>query len=341
MCAKKSNQIVTIGVVIFLLLSNLLIISCGKDSKEHLTPLSFRLKWIVYSSFASHFVALEKGFFKDEGLDLTINPGGPGIDPIRLVVAGEDDVGLAGHEQILIAREQGIPVIAIGEDYVRSGVGFFSLKGSGIKEPKDFEGKKVATLPGTDKHTIYMALMAKMGVDRDKIEEMPVTFSLSLLLNRTVDVLPGFITDQPFVAEEQGIELNIIDPYEYGVRPGGNVYFTSAETLMKKRSKLKGFLRAVLQGIVVADTMPNDQVVDILLKYNNRLDRNAELKVWQASKTILHEHDPQKVGYMSNDKWLGTAEMAKEFGLINEIPPLEKCFTNELVDEIHKEGFPE
>jgi ABC-type nitrate/sulfonate/bicarbonate transport system substrate-binding protein len=58
--------------------------------------ISFRLKWVIYSSFAHHFVALEKGFFKQEKLDVSIRPGGAGLDPIKLVASGADDVGLAG-----------------------------------------------------------------------------------------------------------------------------------------------------------------------------------------------------------------------------------------------------
>src|SRR5438067_1223250 len=98
---------------------------CGRKS-DALQPMSFRLKWFVYSAFASHFVALEQGYYREQGLNLTINPGGPGMDPIRLVATGVDDVGLADYLQIILAREKGIPVVAIGEDYVRSGVGFFS-----------------------------------------------------------------------------------------------------------------------------------------------------------------------------------------------------------------------
>ena len=67
--------------------------------------VSFRLKWVIYSSFAQHFVAMDKGYFKQEGLNVTIQPGGAGIDPIKLVASGADDVGLAGYAQILLARE--------------------------------------------------------------------------------------------------------------------------------------------------------------------------------------------------------------------------------------------
>jgi len=346
----KSKRVLRLALSLTMIAAIIAVSACSKkpanetakrvEGVQETVALSFRLKWLIYSSFASHFVAAERGFFKEEGLDVKINPGGPGMDPIRLVATGADDVGLAGHEQILIAREKGLPVVAIAEDYVRSGVGFFSLKGSGIDGPEDFIGHKVGILPGTDKHTVYEALMAKLDIDRSKIEEVPVGFNLSLLLNGTVEVIPGFVTNQPFVAEEKGKPVNIVDPYEYGVRPGGNVYFTSEETLRTKRSELKGFLRSALRGVVEAQKMGDEEVVDIVLEYNSQLDRDAEVKIWRSTKEILLEKDPSKVGYLIADKWKHTAEISKQYGLIKEIPALERCFTNELVEEIHKEGFP-
>jgi ABC-type nitrate/sulfonate/bicarbonate transport system substrate-binding protein len=313
--------------------------AASKQASKPLTPVSFRLKWLVYSSFASHFVALERGYFEEYGVNVTINPGGPGLDPIKLVATGADDVGLAGYEQILIAREKGIPVVAIGEDYIRAGVAPLALRSSGIKEPKDFVGKKVGILPGTDKHAIYIALMAKCGVDRSKIEEIPIGSDIKLLFSGTIDVFPGFITNQPIVAEEAGYPVNVIDPQAYGVRPGGNVYFTSEATLARKRSALKGFLRAVLKGIIESQKLPNQEVVDIIMKHNDKLNKETELKIWRATKDMLLEKNPTKVGLLYEEKWKETAQMAVDSELIKTVPKLGECYTNDLVKEILDVGL--
>lgn len=345
---KKKNQLfVVLPTALFLFISVIFITPGCKYfqtekeviSQEELSPISFRLKWLIYSSFASHFVALDKNYFVDEGLKVNIEPGGPGVDPIRLVATGTDDVGLAGYEQIIMAREKGIPVIAIGEDYIRSGVGFFSLKSKDILDAQDFIGKKVGILPGTDKYTLYMALMNKLGIDRTQVNEIPVGNNLSLLFNEVVDVFPGFVTNQPFIAEERGMPVNIVDPYDFGVRPGGNVYFTSEETLKNKRSELKSFLKAVIKGIIESQKLSDEAVIDIMLKYNDQLDKNVELKIWKSTKEILLEKDPAKVGFLYQEKWEYTAEISKEYGLIKSIPDIDKCYTNELIEEIHNEGL--
>lgn len=313
--------------------------SGGKPKQGEVQKLSFRLKWFVYSAFASHFVSLETGDYREQGLDVKINPGGPGMDPIRLVATGADDVGLADYLQIIMAREKGIPVVAIGEDYVRSGAGLFALKTSGITKAKDFEGRKVGIMPGTDKHALYLALLKKEGVDRKRITEIPVSFDSTLLLNGTIDVIPGWITKDPFVFEERGAPVNIVDPYDYGIRPGGNVYFTSEETFKKKRDALKRFIRATLKGILDSQKMKDDVVVGMVIKHNERLNKNAELKIWVSTKTVLLEKDPAKVGYMYQKKWEDTAAIGREYGLVEKEVDLSKCSSNDIVEEIHREGF--
>lgn len=304
------------------------------------TPLSFRLKWIIYSSFAHHFVAKEKGYFRKEGLEVEIHPGGAGIDPIKLVAANVDDVGLASYAQILLARSKGVPVVAIGEEYVTSGVIAISLRPSGITSPAHFVGKKVGIIAGSDTGTVYEALMAKQGIDRAQIDEVPIGFDLSVLFNGTVDVSTvAYVTNQPIFAEQKGYPVNIIDPRQYGVNPGGNVFFTSEETLQKKREALRRFLKGALTGIIRAQELEDADVVDIVLKYNEKLNREAELKIWNATKDVLLASDAQQVGMMPRATWERTAQLFHNFGSLEAIPDLEDCYTNELVEEVLEQGL--
>jgi NitT/TauT family transport system substrate-binding protein len=301
--------------------------------------LNFRIKFSIYSGFAPHFVALEKGYYDKQGLKVDIQPGGPGIDPLKIVLTGDADVGLASYDQILLAREKGLPLIAIGEDTTKSGVGFISLASSGIKTPQDFIGRKVGVMPGTDKGTVYEALMSKLGIDRSKIQEIPVQFNLVVLFNRTVEVFPAFISNQPIIARDNGFEVNVIDPDQYGITPGGNVFFTSEETLRKKRDLLEAFLRAELAAIMDSQSMNDGEVVDCVIKYNNQLKRDTEIRIWQATKALILPKDRSTVGIMPREKWEQTAQLFKQAGLLKTTPDFEKCYTNALVEDIHKRGF--
>jgi ABC-type nitrate/sulfonate/bicarbonate transport system substrate-binding protein len=301
--------------------------------------VNFRIKFSIYSGFAPHFVALEKGYYDKQGLKVDIQPGGPGIDPLKIVLTGDADVGLASYDQILLARERGLPLIAIGEDTTKSGVGFISLVSSGIKTPKDFIGRKVGVMPGTDKGTVYEALMSKLGIDRSKIQEIPVQFNLAVLFNGTVEVFPAFISNQPIIAQDNGFEVNVIDPDQYGITPGGNVFFTSEETLRKKRDVLEAFLRAELGAIMDSQSMNDGEVVDCVIKHNNQLKRDTEIKIWQATKALILPKDRSTVGIMPRARWEHTAQLFKQAGLLKSAPDFDKAYTNALVEDIHKRGF--
>lgn len=309
------------------------------SSSDAPPTLNFRLKWLIYSGFTPHFVALEKGYYTAEGLEVRIEPGGPGIDPLRMVLAGEADVGLASYDQILLAREKGLPLIAIGEDTVQSGVGFLSLASSGITKPEDFVGRKVGVMPGTDKGTMYEALMAREGIDRSRITEVPVQFNLAVLFNGTVEVFPAFITNQPIIAKDAGFEVNVIDPSDYGIRPGGNVFFTSEDTLKAKREQLIAFLRAELRAIMDVQSLDAKEAVECVLKHNAQLDLETEIQIWNATKALLSPRDRATVGIMRRETWEHTAELFHETGLLSEIPNLDRCYTNELVEVVHERGF--
>jgi NitT/TauT family transport system substrate-binding protein len=297
--------------------------------------LSFRLKWFVYSSFAHHLVAEDKGLYKEQRLNVTIKPGGANVDPIKTVSLGEDDIGLASYAQILLARQQGIPVVAIAEEYVTSGVVEFSLKKSGITKPEDLIGKKVGIIPGSDTATVYEALMAKQQIDRSKITEVPIGFDLTPLLTGTIDASTvGYISNQPIVVETKGYEVNIIDPHDYGIRPGGNVVFTTEKTLQEKRPALKRFLRAMVEAIELSQQLPNDEVVSMVLKRNPSLEKGSELKVWQVTKDKLLSHDHARTGVMPQETWTQTAEIFNRYGPLKQIPALSSCYTNDLINEV-------
>lgn len=309
-------------------------------TQASIEDVSFRLKWVIYSSFAHHFVAIDKGYFKKEGLNVTIQPGGAGLDPIKLVASGADDIGLAGYAQILLAREKGIPVVAIGEEYVKSGVVMMSLKDSGISKPQDLVGKTVGIVPGSDPTIVYQALMAKLGLDRTKISEVPIGFDLTPLFEKKIDATTvAYISNQPIVADDKGFPVNLINPEEYGVSVGGNVFFTSEKALAERRPVLKRFLRAAMRGIIESQQMSDDEVVKIVLGHNDKLKVASELKIWKVTKETLLSHDPKTVGLMPPTTWQRTAEIFVQEGLLKTQPNLKQCYSNEIVEEILREGL--
>lgn len=209
---------------------------------------SLRLKWLYDPGFAGELVAAKAGLFKKHDLTVDIRPGGFDADPIKLVASGADTIGVAGADTFLLARAKGVPIVAFAAGYLQTGVAFYSKGASGINSPRDFEGHKVGYQAGQDTATIYEALIAKLQVDRSKIDEVPVRYDLSPFLNGQVDVWPGYAATQSYILKTKNIPYNVILPADYGLHYLGTVYFARADTLAKHPKLIQAFVDGLIEG---------------------------------------------------------------------------------------------
>src|SRR3954463_15578172 len=132
---------------------------------ETLIKASLRLKWLPQAQFAGFYVAQAKGYYKDEGIDLTINPGGPNLLTENLVATGADTFGLSGGtDSVFAGVEKGLPIVSIGVAHQITPFVFVVRKDGPVKSLKDFEGKKV-TAWFTGANYVLLGMLAKAGVD--------------------------------------------------------------------------------------------------------------------------------------------------------------------------------
>jgi NitT/TauT family transport system substrate-binding protein len=259
--SRLAIVIVTISCVIFL--------TCQIGRAQPANPVSatLRLKWLYDPGFAGELVAARAGLFNEQGLDIEIKPGGFDADPIRLVASGADTIGVSGADSFLLARAKGVPIVAIGAGYLRSAVVYYSLSKSGIRSPQDFIGKRVGYQAGQDTATIYEALLAKLGIARRSMEEVPVRFDFSPLITGEVDVWPGYIATQSYALNKRGIAYNLIEPSSYGIDVLGTVYFVTENTFRNKFDLLRRFMKAVVSGWAL--TYSNyDKAVPLISSYD-------------------------------------------------------------------------
>ena len=106
--------------------------------------VKLQLQWVTQAQFAGYYVALDKGYYSDEGLNVTILPGGPDIAPPQVLAGGGADVMLNWMPSALAAREKGLPVVNIAQPFKSSGLMLTCWKDTGIKSPADFKGKRSA-----------------------------------------------------------------------------------------------------------------------------------------------------------------------------------------------------
>src|SRR5260370_17484679 len=135
--------------------------------------VTLRLKWFHQAQFAGFYVAKEKDFYKSSGLNVDIQPGGPDFPAIQMVTGGNEQFGVTGADQILIARSKGVPVVALAVIFRRNPFVLFSLAKSGIKTPPDYVGKTIAVKIGGNEERIYPAVLAKPPTHKTTLNNLP------------------------------------------------------------------------------------------------------------------------------------------------------------------------
>ena len=139
-----------IGWIVLLIATGISLMGCFSNEKAEkeigaptLKTVSLQLQWVTQAQFAGYYVALEKGWYREAGIDLTIKPGGPDIVPVDTVASGTADFGTTLLADLAVAIEKSKPVISIGQIQQKNGLVLVTRKSSKINHPKDFVGRQV------------------------------------------------------------------------------------------------------------------------------------------------------------------------------------------------------
>src|SRR5260370_25531155 len=194
-----------------------LVLSAVLCTAQAEAPVTGRMKWFHQAQFGGFYVAKEKEFYKSAGLSVDIQPGGPDFPAIQMVTGGNEQFGVTGADQILIARSKGVPVVALAVIFRRNPFVLFSLAKSGIKTPADYVGQNIGVKIGGNEELIYRAVPAKAGIDKTKPNGIPVKVDISPLLAGTVDVWPGYLINEVFAAKYKGFTYNLVAPPDFGI----------------------------------------------------------------------------------------------------------------------------
>jgi NitT/TauT family transport system substrate-binding protein len=304
---------------IFLVLSSFFAAHAGE-------AVTVRLKWFNQAQFAGFYVAQQNGYYKAAGLDVNIQPGGPDFPAVQMVTGGSEQFGVTGADQILIARSKGVPVVALAVIYRRNPFVLFSLTKSGIKTPADFAGKTVGVKIGGNEELIYRAVLAKAGMDKSKLTEMPVKFDITPLLTGTVDVWPGYLINEVLAAKEKGFDVNVIYPADFGIDLYADTLFTTEKMLKEKPEVVRSFVAATLKGWDTAIAAPED-AAKITVKFGgDKLTYDHELAMMKASLPLL-KPDGKPVGFMDEAGWDAAQKLLLGAGFQKQPVNVAEAFT--------------
>jgi ABC-type nitrate/sulfonate/bicarbonate transport system substrate-binding protein len=288
--------------------------------------------------FVGVYVAQEKGFFREQGLDVDIQHS-DGSQHVQLLAAGKIQFATADAAQVLRRRaETGIPIVAIALIGQTGQQGWVALADSGIDAPADWVGKTVGfrnTMPPD-----FYAILKANGVDPNTVKTVNVGYQPpTLLLEGKVDVYPVFLSNEPDTIRRQGKEVTVFQAADYGVPTLGLTYVSNEDFVASNPDTVERFLKAALRGIQYAIDNP-DEAIEIVLKYAPQEDAEhqrfmLDTEIGAAYSRVTTENG---LGWQTEEQWQALADTLVEFGALDNADDVNKAFTNEFVERIYTNG---
>jgi len=235
--------------------------------------LSLQLKWVTQAQFAGYYVAKDKGFYKDEDLDVEIKPGGPDIAPVQVLAGGGADVVLDWMPSALASREKGVALVNIAQPFKTSGMMLTCRKDSGISSPADFKGKTLGVWFFGNEYP-FLSWMSHLGIatdgSADGVKVLKQGFNVDPLLQKQADCVSTMTYNEYWQIIDAGLSADDLVVFKYedqGVATLEDGIYVLEDKLKDPafEDKMVRFVRASMKGWKFAEENP-DEAADIVLE---------------------------------------------------------------------------
>lgn len=294
-----------------------LLIICFSETVTASEKIVVQLKWINQFQFAGYYAALEKGFYKEAGLDVILRPNGYNgsfVSPVDAVVSGDAQFGIS-NSGLVLDYLNGKPVVALAATLQHSAVSWLVLEKSGIRSIHDMVNKRLMTVFPLSESLELLEPFRAEGIDPKKLHLTQTIFDLQPLIDGKIDAYDAYVTNEPFLLEQKGIPYRIIDPRTYGIDFYGDVLFTSQAELQNNPERVEAFRKASMDGWRYAMAHP-DEIIDLIVnKYAPQKNRE-HLRFEARAMWNLMQPDIIEIGHMNPSRWLRIAEIMTEHNRI-------------------------
>jgi NitT/TauT family transport system substrate-binding protein len=256
----------------------------GAALAQKQVPVRFALDWRFEGPAAPYFVAIDRGYYKAEGLNVSIDPGSGSVEGINRVASGAYEVGFADINSLINYRDnpRNLPVRAVMMVYDTPAFSIVALKKSGIQKPRDLEGRVLGAPAADGAYAQWPIFVQANKIDAAKVKIENIGFPVRepMLAQGKVDAITGFWFSSYMNLKAQGIkddEIVVMLMRDYGVDLYGNVIIANPDFMRFNPKALQGFVRATIRGI--QDTIKSPETaIDSLMKRNPIAKREVELE---------------------------------------------------------------
>ena len=286
--------------------------------------------YIPNVQFAPFYMAVERGYFKDAGIDVEFDYANE-TDGVALVGANTLQFALVSGEQVLMARAKGLPVVYVVAWYQKYPVSIISMSDQNIKNPTDLRGKKIG-LPGLYganyvglRALLYAAGLAEKDVSLDSIGYTQV----EALATGREQAIVGYAANEPVVLHSKGYAVNEMRVADY-VQLASNGIISNETTIAQNPALVRGFVAAFLKGL--KDTIDDpDMAYSVSKKYVQNLDQADPLVQKQVLGTSVEQWRAPVLGYSDPAAWENMQKVLMDMKLYTDALDLKKSYTNDFL----------
>jgi NitT/TauT family transport system substrate-binding protein len=297
--------------------------------------VSLRLNWYLGGLHVPYYYGVERGFFKAEGIDLTINEGRGSANTVQVVGAGSDTFGMADSSSVVSAIAKGVEIKSVKSLLNSTGFAVVSLASTGIKTPKDLEGKSLAVSPGDPLGQLFRALAAHNTLDMSKIRFVQVDPAAKVVtvLEKRADALLGGADDQYFLIKYRGQEPAALRYADHGANIVGMTILASNATIKAKPDMIRRFLRASVKSWEEARKNP-DAAVDAAMKVKPDLNRQSTRDQMMVDFELLDSPNSKgRIGRGAEADWNQTIDLLRKYRELETKETWTAFHTNEFLPQ--------
>lgn len=297
---------------------------------------SMRLEWVMQGQFAGPILALDKGYYKDAGVELELRPAGPDIKPSVMVATGVDTFGIGHPNQVIAARANGVPLVMVSQWGQKPASTYIARKSAGIKTLKDMPGHSVGLWFGGDEQE-FMSMLHVAGVDPAEVNIISQGYDIVSWLNGDYDVMMVTRYNELQLVYDNGYkpeDLVFFEPADYDSAIISGGLFTTEAEIADHPDVVQKVVDASLRGWQEAFADP-EAAADIMVKYNSEANRDMQVRQIVAMRDIACAGPTLEGKFGETDpKSYETAQrILVDAKLIDKPIEIDKAFTNAFVDK--------
>jgi NitT/TauT family transport system substrate-binding protein len=321
-----------------LTLAAVLFITCGVAAAraQNAQRVSLRLDWVTSGYHAPYFVGIKNGYYKEQGLEVAIEPGNGSANVAQAIGNGNGDFATVDGGAMMQLVAKGLPVRSVMGLYQRNPIGVIYNVKSGITKPKDIEGKTLVITNGDAPAALLPAFTAATGVDLRKVNVVstdPASKNAAVISGRG-DAVVTFSFQAVPIIEAAGVAVRTFDYADYGVTVPGITLVARPEYLDKNPETVKRLTRAIRKAFEWTRDNP-EKAVDILGEMNpgQKILMGTALPVLKGSFALLHSKNTagQPIGVMAREDWVLAEEVLVKYVAMQKTDSPDRYFTNAFV----------